>query len=340
MNSTLSRQRTVPVTCSTSRRRMSAGSLMADARTLEMTGTDGARIVTFASASAIASAAGCISEQWNGADTGNGSARRTPCAFPTSATRSIADLWPDSTTWVGSLSLATWHTSGFSCPAPPGRAAASATSRAASRPTPSKAAMAPCPTGTAFCIACPRNFNNRAVSAKENVPAAASAEYSPNECPATNLTVRPMSKPCSFSSTRMTASETAMMAGWAFSVRVSASLGPSHMMADSFWPSAASTSSNTSLAAEWAAASSLPMPTSWLPCPGNTNAMPMRRKAPARLVLSEWRADARWVGGCQGGTSRTFVGIMAAVGPVCCPFSLARTSKTRITRPSPAPVGG
>ncbi len=43
-----------------------------------MTGTTGALIATLASASAIASAAGRISEQWNGADTGSGTARRTP----------------------------------------------------------------------------------------------------------------------------------------------------------------------------------------------------------------------------------------------------------------------
>ena len=36
----------------------------------------------------------------------------------------------------------------------------------------------------------------------------------------------------------MTASETAIRAGWAFSVSVSVSSGPSNMSSESFWPSA------------------------------------------------------------------------------------------------------
>ncbi len=46
----------------------------------------------------------------------------------------------------------------------------------------------------------------------------------------------------------MAASETAISAGCAFSVSVSVSAGPSHMIAVSFSPSAASTSSNTARA--------------------------------------------------------------------------------------------
>ena len=45
--------------------------------------------------------------------------------------------------------------------------------------------MAPAPTGTAFCMARPRIRNSRALSAMLSDPAAASAEYSPSECPAT-----------------------------------------------------------------------------------------------------------------------------------------------------------
>ena len=41
---------------------------------------------------------------------------------------------------------------------------------------------------------------------------------------------------------------------------------------DSFWPSASSTSWKTSRACGLAAASALPMPTAWLPCPGKMNA--------------------------------------------------------------------
>ena len=73
-------------------------------------------------------------------------------------------------------------------------------------------------------------------------------------------------------STRIAASDTAISAGWAFSVSVSLSAGPSHMVAVSFSPSAASTSSNTARAGAKASASALPMPTAWLPWPGNTKA--------------------------------------------------------------------
>ena len=91
--------------------------------------------------------------------------------------------------------------------------------------------MAPTPTGTAFCIACPRVRSSRAVSAMVKAPAAASAEYSPSEWPATNCASRLRSRPASASSTRRVASETAISAGWAFSVSVSVSAGPSNMMA-------------------------------------------------------------------------------------------------------------
>ena len=79
--------------------------------------------------------------------------------------------------------------------------------------------------------------------------------------------------PASASSTRITASDTAISAGCAFSVSVSLSAGPSHMIAESFSPSAASTSSNTARACGKASASALPMPTAWLPWPGNTKAV-------------------------------------------------------------------
>ena len=98
-------------------------------------------------------------------------------------------------------------------------------------------------------MAWPRSFRRRAASASEKAPAAASAEYSPSEWPATNFTLSASRKPFSLSSTRMTASDTAISAGWAFSVSVRVSIGPSNMISDSFWPSAASTSSNTARAA-------------------------------------------------------------------------------------------
>ena len=175
---TLSVQRTMPVTCSTSRLRISAGSVIGRASTLATSGTTGAFISTLPSASAIASAAGRISAQWNGALTGSGSARLAPLALAISIARSTAALLPETTTCPGALSLATPQTS--PC------AASAATSSTAGRSSPRIAAMAPCPTGTACCIAWPRIFSSLAVSESEKVPAAQSAEYSPSEWPATN----------------------------------------------------------------------------------------------------------------------------------------------------------
>ena len=75
-----------------------------------------------------------------------------------------------------------------------------------------------------------------------------------------------------------TAIECAMIAGCAFSVSLSSSSGPSRISRNRFWPSASSTSSKTSRAARLASASAAPMPTAWLPCPGKMNA---RIDAPA-----------------------------------------------------------
>ena len=57
-----------------------------------MSGTTGGLIMTLPSASAITSAAGCISAEWNGADTGSSIARRTPLALAISTARSTAAL--------------------------------------------------------------------------------------------------------------------------------------------------------------------------------------------------------------------------------------------------------
>ena len=85
---------------------MRSGSVTASARTFTTTGQVGAAMVTAASASAITAAAGCISAQWKGAETGSSSARLAPRALAISTARSTAALWPETTTCAGSLSLA------------------------------------------------------------------------------------------------------------------------------------------------------------------------------------------------------------------------------------------
>jgi hypothetical protein len=165
-----------------------------------------------AKASAISSAAGCISGQWKGAETFSGMAR-APSSLAFSMALSTAALSPEMTTLPLLLSLATTQTP-TSEPA-----AAAASARARSVLGPIREAMAPSPTGTARCMAWPRSFSSLAVSARVMAPAAARAEYSPRLWPATKA-ARSMPMPNSFSSTRLTARLTAIRAGWAFSVRV------------------------------------------------------------------------------------------------------------------------
>ena len=93
-------------------------------------------ILASASASAIASAAGCISAQWNGAVTGSSIARLAPLALAISIARSTAALSPEITTWpaavvVGDLADLALRRLGARPP------------RAASRSSPSSAAIAP-----------------------------------------------------------------------------------------------------------------------------------------------------------------------------------------------------
>ncbi len=104
--------------------------------------------------------------------------------------------------------------------------------------------MAPTPTGTASCIAWPRIRNRRAVSASSSEPTAQSAEYSPNEWPATKSAMSSIAMP-SASNARSAAIEVAISAGWAFLVRVSSSMLPSQIRVESFSSRASSTSSNT-----------------------------------------------------------------------------------------------
>ena len=191
-------------------------------------------------------------------------ARLAPISLARPIARSIAAAWPDNTTWLGSLSLATSQT----CPP----AAAAAIFFASSRSAPSSAAIVPTPTGTAACIAWPRILSSFAVFGSPKEPAAHKAEYSPRLWPATNCAALRRSTPPSLVSTANTATAWAMIAACAFSVSLSSSSGPSLISLKRCWFSASSTSPNTSRAAALASARPEPMPTAWLPCPGKRNA--------------------------------------------------------------------
>ena len=175
-------------------------------------------------------------------------------------------LAPEITTWVGSLSLATWHTS------PCAASAASFSRRLLADAEQRRHGALPDRHGRLHGLAA-RSSAGARHRRRLSAPAAASAEYSPSEWPATNLTLSASAKPLLVSSTRITASETAISAGWAFSVSVSVSSGPSHMTRRASGPAPRRPPRTRRGPRREALASSAPMPTAWLPCPGNTNAM-------------------------------------------------------------------
>ena len=134
--------------------------------------------------------------------------------------------------------------------------------RRARRPSP------PRPTGTARCIAWPRSLSSRAVVGKSKEPAAQSALYSPRLWPATKSALS-----IEMPDTRKVATALAMIAGWAFSVRVSSSCGPFGHQPEQLLAAAPRPPPRTGARATLlASASALPMPTDWLPCPGKMNA--------------------------------------------------------------------
>ena len=121
-----------------------------------------------------------------------------------------------------------------------------------------------------------------------------------------------------------------MIAGCAFSVSFSSSSGPSHISRNRFWPSASSTSSNTSRAGRLAPASAAPMPTAWLPCPGKIKraskpllvslggavrpsdariAKPGSRRDASRRMAASWSIDTQ-----LGSRSRMKLGIWMSAG--------------------------
>ena len=224
-------------------------------------------MATSESAFAIASAAGCISLQWKGADTASSMARLAPLVLAISTARSTAALSPETTTCPPPLSLAAWQIW-------PWAARAATTPRCGLVVEPEQG-------GHGAHADRHRLLHRMATGAQQaSGIARASDRCRPRRARNTrrangrrrSAASRPTDKPASVSSTRKVAIETAISAGWVFSVSCSLSAGPSQMVWVSFSPSAASTSSNTVLAAGKASASALPIPTAWEPCPGKVNA--------------------------------------------------------------------
>ena len=92
-------------------------------------------------------------------------------------------LVPEITTWPGALSLAAWQTSPSRGLGGDGGGLGRSRGRAAPP-------WRPCRPASPACIAWPRMRSSRAVSARPSAPAAASAEYSPSEWPATKAASR------------------------------------------------------------------------------------------------------------------------------------------------------
>ena len=107
--------------------------------------------------------------------------------------------------------------------APPSRPDACSQSRSSvSASSPMIAAIAPGLSSWIAAMSRPRSHTRRIPSSAPRAPAATAAVYSPRLCPATKSGRSPVSR-----ATSSTAMERANSAGWATSVRVSDSIGPS-----------------------------------------------------------------------------------------------------------------
>jgi hypothetical protein len=130
------------------------------------TGITGAAIGTLASLDASFSAAGRISELWNGADTGKQHAALRALCVADSIARSTASLWPAITICSGPLKL----TGSTTRPEPIARTVSAQTAATAAASSPRIAAIAPTPDGTACCIASARKRTSGTASRNASAP--------------------------------------------------------------------------------------------------------------------------------------------------------------------------
>ncbi len=254
------------VACSTRRRRTSSGSLgYGRASAPPNTSTPGGRASTSARKAARGSVTAATRGVWNAAAVRRG-VEENPSAASAVASSATASVAPAITTWSGALWLAT-HTR------EPGWSPNTAATRSAG---PLTASITPGSPGTAS-ISSPRRRAIRSREARSKAPAACRAVTSPKLCPATQSGRRPTER-----STRNSAAECAASAGCAHPVAVSRSCrswsssseneGGGKTRSRSSGPkSRSAASSQASRPEERCTARSAPMPTYWLPCPGNRN---------------------------------------------------------------------
>ena len=215
------------------------------------------------SSGASRSSAGFISAQWNGALTASGIARFAPSAFARSPARAHRVRVARDHDLPGRVQVRRRHDLP---PSAPPRAQARATPSASS---PRIAAIAPSPTGTASCMYRPRRRTVRRASAKDSVPAATCAEYSPRLWPAANdgAHAARLDEPRDRDAHREDRRLRVLR-------QLQPSSGPSKHSALSGSPSAASASANAVAAdRERVGERRAPCPTFCAPCPGNTNAI-------------------------------------------------------------------
>jgi hypothetical protein len=258
MKATHSRQRTVPVTCATRLSRNRRGSVSGAAPTLATTGTTGAFIVTLARASAMTSPRAASARSGRVRKRAASPRAWRPSPWRSRAQRSTAALVPETTTWPSLLSLAAWQTS------PCAASAAAAAAVAKSRPEQGRPWRR-----------CPRAW--RSASQARGLQAAAPHRRA-RRCrrrPAPNI--HPANGRRRI---RRIGDGDAMLGlehahhrhgnrhqgGLGILGEREVGLRPSHIRADSFWPSASSTSSNTARAAAKPSAS--PCPCRRPGCPG------------------------------------------------------------------------
>src|SRR3989449_512295 len=245
------------------RRRNGTTSLAArvtPASTLRTTGIAGSLTARPASSLPSRSAAGVISEQWNGALTGRSTLLRPPRSAARATARSTAGRSPAMTICCAEFTLATSTT----CPC----AASRVTASTASSGRPMMAAMAPVPTGTASCMNSPRLRTTLIASRKRIAPATTSAEYSPRLWPAASAGRRPRSAQAAAAATLAVRT-----AGCVLAVSASSLSGPSNITRRRSKPRAALASSKTARAPAEASWNALPMPTDCEPWPGKRNAI-------------------------------------------------------------------
>ena len=218
------------------RRGSRAGSLSLLTSMLLITGMNGASIGVVASRSRSRSAAGFIRLEWNGAETGSGSARLAPAALSSSQALSTPALRAGDD---GLLRIVEVRRLDDRRRCSRGACAQPSMTACASRPR--IAAIAPVPTGTASCIAWARKRTSGSASAKLQRAGGDERRVLAERMAGDDVGRRAASRPARRDSTATPATS---ITGWVLVVRSSCSFGPSWISRPTSTPSAAEASSS------------------------------------------------------------------------------------------------